>query len=188
MWPRAGSDKTPVVKVSFVTQSGRFGLRRRLLQISRSGWRSQRRACDDLHGLVGDCSPAARPPSGFFAAAVEVWAEEHTGSVLKCPDIHSQCLLRIGAGNRHALAVAEVEAKRIKVAIEESVFTLVDQVERFGLIRFQGGNCFREHGFGFIGGAKLLCRCGRREDGSSCDQCDGACGVDACQKCYVFPP
>ena len=36
MWPRAGSDKTPVVKVSFVTQSGRFGLRRWLLQISRS--------------------------------------------------------------------------------------------------------------------------------------------------------
>jgi hypothetical protein len=37
MWPRASSDKTPVVKVSLRHQGGRFGLRRRLLQISRFG-------------------------------------------------------------------------------------------------------------------------------------------------------
>jgi hypothetical protein len=41
-------------------------------------------------------------------------------------------LLRIGAGDRNGLTVAEIEAKRIKVAIKEPPFTLVDQVERFG--------------------------------------------------------
>jgi hypothetical protein len=49
MWPRTGSDKTPAAKVSFVTKVGNLGCGGWLLQISRFGRRSQRRA-DDLHG------------------------------------------------------------------------------------------------------------------------------------------
>ena len=54
------------------------------------------------------------------------------------------------------LAVTEVEAEWIDVAIKEAAFSLVDLVDRLGLIRFQGGNRFCKHGFGIGGGARLL--------------------------------
>src|SRR5437588_2891980 len=73
---------------------------------------------------------------------VEFRAIHVAGGVLEGPDIGPQKLLCIVAGNGKDLAVADVEAEWIDVAIEESGFTLVDQVERFGLIRFHSGDCF----------------------------------------------
>ena len=52
-------------------------------------------------------------------------------------------------------AVADIEAKRIEVAVQESAFSLVEDIERFGLICFQRGNRLRQHSLGLIGIAEL---------------------------------
>ena len=74
---------------------------------------------------------------------VEFQAKCLAGGVLKGPNVHANQLPCIRIAKSNALAVADVGAKWIEVAIEESAaFTLVDQVQRFGLIRPQGGTVF----------------------------------------------
>ena len=68
---------------------------------------------------------------------VEFRAIHLSGGVLQDPDIRPQKLLCIVAADGNDLAVAEVEAERIDVAIKEAAFSLVDLVDRLGLIRFQ---------------------------------------------------
>jgi hypothetical protein len=71
---------------------------------------------------------------------VEFRAVHLAGSVLQGPDIRPQKLFCIVAGDGNDLSVAEIEAEWIDVAIEEAGFSLVDLVDRLGLVRFQSGN------------------------------------------------
>src|ERR1700731_39435 len=76
----------------------------------------------------------------LLICGVEFQAKRLASGVLKGPNVHANQLpcIRIAKGN--GLAVIDVGAKWIEVAIEESAaFTLVNQVQRFGLIRLQGG-------------------------------------------------
>jgi hypothetical protein len=61
--------------------------------------------------------------------------------------------IRVAKGN--GLAVADVSAKHVEIAVKESAFSLVDHVQRFRLVCFQGGHRFREHGLGFVGRAVI---------------------------------
>src|SRR5262249_27653864 len=92
---------------------------------------------------------------------VEFWAIHLAGGVLKVPNIRPQKLLCIGAGDGKDLAIADVEAKRIEIAVQESTFSLVEHVERFGLIRFHRGDRLVEHGLSLNRSA--LCECRSRE-------------------------
>ena len=69
----------------------------------------------------------------FLRRGVEFRAIYLAGGVLKGPNIRAQKLLCIVAGDGKDFAVAEVKAKRIDVAVKESTFSLVDQVERLGV-------------------------------------------------------
>src|SRR5262249_21653558 len=92
----------------------------------------------------------------LLSSGVEFGAVHLAGGILKGPDVRIQKFLCVVAGDGDDLAVAEVEAKWIEVAIEESAFTLVDQIERLGLVRFQSGDRLIEHGPGLLRRAKLL--------------------------------
>jgi hypothetical protein len=63
------------------------------------------------------------------------------------------------------LAVANIEAIWIEVALPESTFPLVEHVDCFGLVCFHSGNRLREHGLGLLSRAALalLCERARRE-------------------------
>ena len=52
-------------------------------------------------------------------------------------------------------AVADIEAKRIEVAVQESTFSPVEHIERFGRICFHRGHRLRQHSLGLIGIAEL---------------------------------
>src|SRR5580692_5665811 len=65
--------------------------------------------------------------------------------------VHAKRLLEVGIANCNERAVASICAKHIEVPVSESPFSLVEHVKRFGLIRFHSGDCFYQHGPGFVG-------------------------------------
>src|SRR5580692_7175711 len=71
--------------------------------------------------------------------------------ILAGAHVHAKRLLEVGIANCNERAVASICAKHIEVPISESPFSLVEHVKRFGLIRFHSGDCFYQHGPGFVG-------------------------------------
>ena len=55
-------------------------------------------------------------------------------------------------------AVRRVRAEHVEVTVLEAAFALVEHGERLLLVLFQGGNCFVQHGPGFLLGAELRLR------------------------------
>ena len=72
----------------------------------------------------------------LLIGVTEFLAKRLAVGVLWGPDVHAKQLLCIGVAKGNDFTVADIGAKQIEVAIKESTFTLVDQVNRFGLIRF----------------------------------------------------
>src|SRR5204862_1304183 len=64
--------------------------------------------------------------------------------------------------NGNELPVADVGTKRIEVAIQESTFSIVEHIKRFGLIGLHSGDRLIEHGPRFVGSAELTLLCERR--------------------------
>ena len=56
-----------------------------------------------------------------------------------------------------SLAVAEVRAKYVEVTIQEPALSLVEHIERFGLVRLHGGYSLHQHRFGFSRRCRSLC-------------------------------
>src|SRR5215468_190629 len=113
---------------------------------------TRRRVGGRLWKHVGDLSNFT---FRLLRRAVEFQAKRLAGGVFEVPDILADQLLCLSG---KVFAVADIEAKRIEVAVQESAFSLVEDSERFGLICFQRGNRLRQHSLGFIGIAELAWR------------------------------
>src|SRR3984957_7426577 len=87
---------------------------------------------------------------------VNLLAKRLVRRILTGAYVRAKRLLEVGIANCNERAVASVCAKHIEVPISESAFSLVEHVERFGLIRFHSGDCFYQHGLGFVGRAMGL--------------------------------
>src|SRR6201981_4278020 len=70
----------------------------------------------------------------LFCRVIESWAIHVASRVLKRPRILAEQLLNVGIADRDEESVAEIEAERIDVALDEAIFPFVDLVERLGLI------------------------------------------------------
>src|ERR1700722_2821495 len=75
----------------------------------------------------------------LLVCGVEFGAIRFAGGVLEGPDVHTKDLLTIRVASGDGLTVADILAKYIEVLIQESAFSLVEHIERFGLVRFHGG-------------------------------------------------
>ena len=64
----------------------------------------------------------------------------------------------VGDGDGNELTIAEIKAERIDIALQETIFTGVDLIERFGLVGLDGGDRLLQHGFRVSGGAKRQCQ------------------------------
>jgi hypothetical protein len=114
-----------------------------------------------LRKLVSDLADLA---CWLLRRGVEFRAVRLTGSVLIAPNIYSDQLLCIVVGEGNGLAVAEIKAKHIEISVKESAFSLVDHVQRFLLICFQGHNSLFKHGLSLSRSA--LSECSGREQES----------------------
>src|SRR5215475_4238542 len=91
----------------------------------------------------------------LLPGVVDFLTEGLAGLVLERPCIRANeglCL------SRKDLAVADVSAEGVEVAIQEPAFTLDEHVDCFGLVRFDGGDRLREHGLSFLSGAEFRLR------------------------------
>jgi hypothetical protein len=71
--------------------------------------------------------------------------------VLSGAHVCAKGFLEFGIANRNDCAVASICTKHVEISIPKSAFSLVEHVERFGLIRSHSGNRFHQHGLGFFG-------------------------------------
>ena len=86
------------------------------------------------------------------------------GGALKGPAVQPKQSLCVRVANGNDLPVADIEAKWIEVAVPESTFSFVEHSERFGLIRFHGGDHLVEQSPSLLGRAVAFLRdCGGRE-------------------------
>jgi hypothetical protein len=86
------------------------------------------------------------------------------GRVLEGPRVYPDQLLGVRFAIGDGLRVAASKAKDVEVPVQEPAFSLVEHIERLGLVRFLGSDRLHQHLFGFGGGAAgLLCESGWRE-------------------------
>src|SRR5271155_927692 len=81
-------------------------------------------------------------------------------------DVLPEALFLVGIDSRDERAVVKIEAERIDVAHEEPIFSLVDLIERLGLVRLYGRDRLFEHCLSVSRGALRICRC-REKDSST---------------------
>jgi hypothetical protein len=92
----------------------------------------------------------------FFAGREELQAEILAGGILERPLILAKYLLRIRVALGNDLPVTDIGAKYVKVSVQESTFSLVEHVERFGLICLHGCFGLQEHGLSLFASAVIL--------------------------------
>src|SRR5579859_1056603 len=62
----------------------------------------------------------------LFCRVIEPWAIHVARRVLKCPRILPKQPLNVGIADRDEESVAQIEAERIDVALDEAIFAIVD--------------------------------------------------------------
>src|SRR6202034_4288787 len=82
---------------------------------------------------------------------IDFHAKRSARRVLSGAYVHAKRLLEVGIASCNDRAIAGANTKHVEVSIPESAFSLVEHIERFGLIRSRGGACFYQHGPGFVG-------------------------------------
>src|SRR5271154_6505939 len=98
------------------------------------------------------CLPWLRglPSQRAYRRRVDFRSERLARRVLTLPYVYAKRWLEVGIANRNERAVANVCTKHVEVSIAESAFSLVEHLERFGLIRLHSGDCSHQHCPGFI--------------------------------------
>src|SRR5262249_5651866 len=109
---------------------------------------------------------------GLLPGVVDLLTKSLPGLVLQGACISANEILCLSCED---LAIADIPAEWVEIAILEAAFAVDEHVDSLGLVGLHGGDCLYEHGFGFFRRAEFglrKCRSAKRHSST------GNCGKD----------